>query len=161
MTEKIPGFKSGCQFGTVCNQSLPRPPNATVPPPLPPPELAAKCAEIHQRGLEFSGNYTAMLVNLHNVFNGDPDGLFSTVMQMTTLKSLAVGLMTTPDPRIAANTMGVGPPWEFIASASQYEARGGRARPTVPGKGPGSRSSSDPHRGMKLDARNPHGRGGM
>ena len=45
--------------------------------------------------------------------------------------------METPDPRIddpshvGDPTMGVGPPWEYIASASQYEARGRRARPLL------------------------------
>lgn len=132
VTAEMPGFMSGCQFGTVCNQSLPRNPNQTTV-SAPSPSLAAKCAAIHQRGLEFAGNYTAMLVNLHNVFNGDPDGLFETIMQMTTLKSLAIGLMTTADPRISVNTMGVGPPWEFIPAASQYEARGRLARPIIAG----------------------------
>ena len=28
--------------------------------------------------------------------------------------------------------MGVGPPWEYIKSSSQYEARGGLARPIIP-----------------------------
>lgn len=37
--------------------------------------------------------------------------------------------MQTPDPRIEAGTMGVGPPWQYIPAASEYEARGRVARP--------------------------------
>eukprot|EP00037_Helgoeca_nana_P012741 m.116319 g.116319 ORF g.116319 m.116319 type:complete len:564 (+) comp21621_c0_seq1:118-1809(+) len=145
-TTKVAGFMSGCQFGTVCNQSLPThlkggddkeirnhrtsvgdrsgdPPN---------PALMKECTAIHQRGLDFASNYTAMLVGLHNVFNGDAAGLYATISQMYTLKTLAIALMQTPDPRIPTATMGVGPPWEYIPSASQYEARKRLASGAVP-----------------------------
>lgn len=86
MTKKLPGFYSGCQFGTVCNQSIPY--NNGTTPPTPPPvrstnaTLLKQCAAIHQRGIEFAANYTELLVALHNVFNGDPDSLYATVGQM-------------------------------------------------------------------------------
>ena len=57
--------------------------------------------------------------------------LMSTLTQMYNLKYLAIELMETPDPRIAANTMGVGPPFEYIHTASEYEKRGRRARPLL------------------------------
>jgi|EP01047_Picozoa_sp_COSAG01_P024942 hypothetical protein len=46
-----------------------------------------------------------------------------------TLKSLAIGLMETSDPRIPDGTMGVGPPWQYVAEASQYAKRQQQARP--------------------------------
>jgi hypothetical protein len=41
-----------------------------------------ECKAIHQRGLDFASNYTAMLVGLHNVFNGDAAGLYATISQV-------------------------------------------------------------------------------
>jgi hypothetical protein len=100
------GVISGCQFNTVCNDSLPYNggPNETraadgsllLPHRVrmgsslshhhvvhdPPEPLAGECKAAHQRSLEFAGNYTAMLVALHNVFNGQPDQIWNTLTQM-------------------------------------------------------------------------------
>ena len=46
-------------------------------------------------------------------------------MHQLTLQAKA--LLATPDPR--APERGVGPVWEYVPSASQFIARGGRARP--------------------------------
>jgi hypothetical protein len=78
--------------------------------------------------MEFAGNYTAFLVSLHDVFNGKPDTLMSTVGQMYALKAMAIGLMQTNDPRIPQSDLGIGPPWEYVPTASRYEARGRQAR---------------------------------
>jgi hypothetical protein len=80
--------------------------------------------------MDFAGNYTSFLVALHNVFNGQPDTLMSTVGMMYKLKAMAIGLMETDDPRLPGS-LGVGPPWQYVAAHSQYEARGRRARPIV------------------------------
>jgi len=145
-TKQIPGFRSGCLFGTVCNKTLPIYPNTTstassasthrLPTASPTPEpLMEKCSEIHTRREEFAGNYTKLLVLLHNAFNGQPDTLMGTVAQMIQLKDMAIALMDTFDPRFNKfhpgdeYKLGVGPPWEYLASASQFELRGRRARP--------------------------------
>ena len=138
---QVPTFLSGCLFGTVCNETMPGTPvNATrsatrslAPPPPPNRTLLAQCAKVKVSALEFAGNYTAMLVSLHNVFNGAPSTLYATLTQMYALKTMAVELMATPDPRIEPKdgALGVGPPWEYVSSASKYAARGGRARPIV------------------------------
>ena len=66
-------------------------------------------------------------------FNGGrpshPELLDSTLPQMYALKYMAIDLMTTPDPRIPQAKLGVGPSWEYVGVASQYEARGRQARP--------------------------------
>jgi len=131
VTTKEASFQSGCQFGTVCNQSLPHhgAPPATA---APTPALLEACRKVHVRHVEFAANYTALLVQLHNVFNGNPTGLGPTIGAMMTLKELAVGLMKTRDPRIVPGTLGVGPPWEYVPAASEYEKRGRRARPGPP-----------------------------
>ena len=122
------GFMSGCQYGSVCNQTLPGVPVAR--PSVPGAgSLLEKCKEVHARAVNFARNYTTLLVGLPNTFNGAPDKLEDTLGFMYSLKYSAIDLMETPDPRIRANTMGVGPPWQYIASASQYEARGRVARP--------------------------------
>jgi hypothetical protein len=87
-TAKSPGFRSGCQYGTVCNHSLPHQmddnanADAHKRADPPSPSLAQKCAALAQRGLEFAGNYTALLVQLHNVFNGQPNTLDETIGAM-------------------------------------------------------------------------------
>jgi hypothetical protein len=122
---------SGCQYGTVCNHTLPGTPlrNSSDTPPS--PQLAKQCEAAHNQGLEFAGNYTSLLVALHNTFNGKPEALMPTIGQMYMLKGLAINMMDTPDPRIRDGTMGTGPPWEYVASASQYEARGRKPFPIV------------------------------
>ena len=79
--------------------------------------------------LEFAANYTSLLVSLHNVFNGQPDTLMSTLMQMYQLKSMAQQLMDTDDPRLPNSTLGIGPPWQYVPNASHFHKRGGRAYP--------------------------------
>ena len=130
ITTKIPGFFSGCQFGTVCNETLPNHGNSSMPiTGTPSPALLKECDKVHQAANSFAANYTSFLVSLHNLFNGQPDSLGDTIGQMYTLKGLAIDLMNTPDPRIQTAPMGVGPPWEYVPSASQFDARGGKARP--------------------------------
>ena len=131
VTKRQPGMLSGCQYGTVCNHSLPGIPleNTTNMPPS--PQLAKQCEAAHAQGVEFAGNYTSLLVKLHNTFNGQPEALWDTIGQMYTLKSIAIAMMESPDPRIRDGRMGIGPPWEYIASASQYEARGRKPFPIV------------------------------
>jgi len=131
VTDEIEGFMSGCLFGTVCNHSLPGIDGSSTPSKPPSPTVKAQCADIHQLGMDFASNYTDILVKLHDVFNGNPTGLWDTVGEMYALKTLAIQLMETPDPRIQTDTMGVGPPWTYIPSVSKYYARGGLARPRV------------------------------
>ncbi len=97
----------------------------------PPEPLASECKAAHQRSLEFAGNYTAMLVALHNVFNGQPSELWNTLTQMYQLKTMAQALLATDDPRIPESILGIGPAWQFVASASDYEKRGRVAYPLV------------------------------
>eukprot|EP00750_Incisomonas_marina_P003538 INCI13196.1.p1 GENE.INCI13196.1~~INCI13196.1.p1 ORF type:complete len:555 (+),score=73.94 INCI13196.1:82-1746(+) len=149
-TKLVPGLVSGCQFGTVCNNSLPvhngaarivkqarpRIPGARytadlLDSPSPAPPLQEACRAALVQGREFAGNYTALLVALHNVFNGQPDTLMSTLMQMYQLKSMAQALMETSDPRIPESTLGIGPPWQYIANVSDFARRGGVAFPLV------------------------------
>lgn len=131
VTTPHPGVLSGCQYGTVCNHTLPGTPlrNSSDTPPS--PQLAKQCEAAHNQGMEFAGNYTSLLVALHNTFNGKPEALMPTIGQMYMLKGLAINMMDTPDPRIRDGTMGTGPPWEYVASASQYEARGRKPFPIV------------------------------
>ena len=77
----------------------------------------------------FASNYTALLAQLHNVFNGAPEQLMTTMTAMYALKAQAQMLMAMPDPR-KGQTGGVGPSWEYVPSASLYKARHGKARPT-------------------------------
>lgn len=78
--------------------------------------------------LEFAGNYTEMLVGLHNAFNGAPDTLMSTIRQMYGLRDLATTLMQMEDPRFSDGTK-IGPPWEYVPCVSHYEARQQQTRP--------------------------------
>ena len=90
---------SGCLYGSVCNNSIPVHPTCTTqgcaspppprPPPPAPPALLGKCAEVHQQALAFAGNYTAMLVQMHNMFNGQPGLLGAAIGTMFTLKAQA------------------------------------------------------------------------
>merc|ERR1711865_196810 len=86
------GWSSGCIFGTVCNNSIPQhQPNesarlitATANPDRavvsgPSPSLIRSCQNAHAMGLDFARNYTAFLVSLHSVFNGNPGALYGTV----------------------------------------------------------------------------------
>ena len=77
----------------------------------------------------FASNYTALLVALHNVFNGQPNTLMSTLMQMYQLKTMAQALMDTPDPRLPNSTLGIGPPWQYVPNASRFHQRGGSPTP--------------------------------
>lgn len=134
VTKKVPGFVSGCLYdGIICNKTLPlNPPShsggqavlQTVPDGL----LQGTCEQVGEKSLYFASNYTAMLVGLHNVFNGQPDALPGTLGQMYALKALAIDLMQTADPRFPNQTVGVGPLWEYVPNASEYEARGRRPR---------------------------------
>jgi hypothetical protein len=156
------GFISGCLYGTVCNNgSLPHnvpPADEPAPsvPAAPNSSLAQNCSRAHRKGEEFAGNYTAFLVALHDVFNGQPELLMGTVGQMYTLKAMAIEMMEMDDPRItswrdtrstagpllnpqagpragpAKKSLGIGPPWEYMPAASRFEARGRRARPGHP-----------------------------
>jgi len=81
--------------------------------------------------MDFARNYTGFLVSLHNVFNGAPDKLGETISQMYSLKTMAINLMESDDPRLEPGALGIGPPWEYVVDASQFQARGGRARPLV------------------------------
>ena len=139
-TARVPNLLSGCQFGTVCNNSLPLYPGgdgSAVPSSptrvskalVPPEALAEECRKAHARVESFASNYTAFLVKLHNVFNGRPDTLMSTIGQMYRLKAMAIDLMETNDPRIRSSLVGIGPPWEYVAAASQFEMRRRQARP--------------------------------
>merc|ERR1712078_514911 len=70
-TTKVPYFISGCQFGTVCNNSLPHhdDPSASLGASnlRIPPSLSDECRKAHARHLDFAHNYTEFLVSLHNV----------------------------------------------------------------------------------------------
>ena len=78
----------------------------------------------HDAGLAFATNYTRLLVQLHHVFNGDPDAFDSTIRGMYVLSSLARGGLRTHDPRFPVNvTMGVGPVFEYVPSHSEYIVR--------------------------------------
>ena len=83
--------------------------------------------DAHAMSLAFAFNYTALLVRLHNAFNGAPEQYDATLNQMHSLTVGARALLRTRDPRNASAV--VGPSWEYIPGASQYYARGGRARP--------------------------------
>jgi hypothetical protein len=140
-----PGWFSGCLFDTVCNATLPRyQPNETASltnrhdlaaikqfnadaDAAPTAPSSALCQEAHVMSLDFARNYTTFLVSLHDAFNGKPDALYGTLGQMYALKSMAINLMETDDPRINTS-LGIGPPWEYVADASEYETRGRRAR---------------------------------
>lgn len=76
----------------------------------------------------FASNYTALLVSLHEVFNGQPANLMSTLPQMYALRGMATQLMTTDDPRKLPNILGIGPPWEYVPQASKYHIREGKTR---------------------------------
>ena len=53
----------------------------------------------------------------------------ATVRQMAGLRRLADAAMATHDPRFPPNaTMGVGPTWQYLAEASEWEQRGRRPR---------------------------------
>lgn len=78
---------------------------------------------------EFASNYTSLLVQLHNVFNGHPETYYDTLAGMHQLSSMVAQLFQTQDPRNASRVLG--PTWEYVAQASQYAAREGQARPTV------------------------------
>ena len=80
------------------------------------------------RSLAFASNYTSLLVRLHNVFNGQPATLMSTLGAMYALRGMARTLMQTDDPR-HPGSWGVGPSWEYVPSASHYESRGRHPRP--------------------------------
>ena len=70
-----------CRAGVVhlagAARDAPSPPT-TPAPTLSPAALAKACADIHRRGHDFAANYTALLVGLHNTFNGQPDALYAT-----------------------------------------------------------------------------------
>ena len=85
--------------------------------------------DAHAVSLAFASNYTALLVKLHDAFNGAPEQYFPTLNQMHALTVDAQAVLRTRDPRNAS--LAVGPSWEYIPAASQYYERGGRARPTV------------------------------
>lgn len=131
-TTRVPGMVSGCQYNTVCNSSIPSyQPNSSI---YGAGENATKslqfqCKQAYELGSQFARNYTSFLVSLHNVFNGQPEKLPSTLMQMYQLKFMAQNLMETDDPRIPNSILGIGPPWQYIANASDYQLRGGQARP--------------------------------
>jgi len=74
--------------------------------------------------LSFAGNYTALLVALHDVFNGHPNRLGSTLGKMYALRGMATAGMRTPDPRHGSPTgYGIGPTWEYVPAASRYGER--------------------------------------
>ena len=50
---------------------------------------------------------------------------------MHAFTGMATTLLTTDDPRKLPHHVGIGPPWEYVAAASQFGARGGKARPIV------------------------------
>ncbi len=50
------------------------------------------------------------------------------------LKSMAQALMATDDPRIPESILGIGPAWQYIANASDYERRGRVAYPLAEAK---------------------------
>lgn len=80
----------------------------------------------------FASNYTALLVQLHNVFNGAPQTYFSTLSAMHALTSNALELLATPDPRKGVERGSVlGTPWEYVPTSSQFMARNGKARPIL------------------------------
>jgi len=69
----------------------------------------------------FANNYTDLLVELHDTFNGAPQKYFDTIAKMYQLNDRAVSLMQTPDPRFP-NSSGVmlGPNWNWVANRSKY-----------------------------------------
>ena len=81
----------------------------------------------HKLTHTFASKYTSLLVMLHKVFNGAPDTFGSTVGAMMSLVKMAVTLFNTPDPRAPAHGLGIGPTWEYIASASEYAVRNNKA----------------------------------
>ena len=86
----------------------------------------------HGAALSFAANYTALLAQLHDVFNGAPQNYFKTLAGMHALTGMARDLMTTDDPRKPpAAAVGIGPTWEYVPSASRFAARGMKARPIV------------------------------
>ena len=103
----------------------------------------AEGTEAHQLSLAFAGNYTRLLVMLHNVFNGAPETYFSTMGAMHSLTTYARTLLTTADPRRLPYAQSIGPPWEYVPAASQYDARGGSARPIIRGVGSARRLDLD------------------
>lgn len=44
---------------------------------------------------------------------------------------MAQALMETNDPRIPESTLGIGPPWQYVANVSDFARRGGVAYPLV------------------------------
>jgi len=86
--------------------------------------------------LAFASTYTSLLVKLHNVFNGAPETYDATIGSMMELATMAKTLMTTPDPNENTNGVGVGygigPTWEYMHTASLFDARNGKARPIIP-----------------------------
>ena len=86
-------------------------------------------SDAHALSQAFAANYTALLVKLHNAFNGAPEQYFPTLNQMHALTAGAQAVLRMRDPRNAS--LAVGPSWEYIPAVSQYYARGGRARPIV------------------------------
>merc|ERR1719329_500327 len=131
--EPTMGYVSGCLEGTVCNRSLPynSEPIKTVTNAISSQEILQNCTIAYQKSVDFAGNYTALLVALHNVFNGQPDTLQDTLMQMYKLKTMAQDLMDMPDPRFNKSIMGIGPPWQYILNKSQYEHRDRQAYPSA------------------------------
>lgn len=83
----------------------------------------------YNKSLAFAASYTQLLVQLHNVFNGAPEAFGATIGAMYQLAGSAVDLMNTTDPRNEG--LGIGPAWEYVPSASRYEARNSVARPTM------------------------------
>lgn len=88
-------------------------------------------SEAHTLTHDFASNYTALLVMLHNTFNGAPQTLFRTFGAMHSLTVNALKLLTTPDPRNLTQGAVLGPTWQYIPQASQYVARKGKARPII------------------------------
>ena len=88
--------------------------------------------EAHTLAHNFASNYTALLVMLHNAFNGLPQTLFSTFGAMHSLTTNAMLLLSTPDPRnLTVQGAVMGPTWQYIPEASQFALRRGRARPII------------------------------
>jgi len=83
----------------------------------------------------FASKYTQCLTQLHNVFNGAPETYSTTLAAMHDLTRFMGVLLETPDPLDNVWRPGplkqhvLGPPWEYVPEASEFAARGGRARP--------------------------------
>ena len=91
--------------------------------------VSAPGTRAHELSVGFASNYTALLVQLHGVFNGAPHNFTSTLRGMYALGGMAIEMMRTHDPRFPANvSMGVGPAWQYVPSSSEYERRAKDAR---------------------------------